>query len=354
MELELNTDTLSLGQRLSRIFTSPSSVFMDLERNHSWPALLIISSISLVATLPLLSKMREFSIMQLQRMPDNPALSSPEAINLVGTTAVIGTIVGALLTPLLFALIIALLLKLYNAFAGDKVQYRKLFSVCVYAYLPLLLSSLIALVIGLTTPVESFSNDLLLKDTSGQYLHDLCKYHVGGQLKIAPEHISPAVTSLMTKSGIKEYLQFMTAFKQVNKKLKKEQYLIPYFISAHPGSTLNESVELAEFLRDHFQYYPEQVQNFTPTPMTISTSMYHTGINPLNNQEVYVPRETWERKAQRALLQYRNPKNKALVREALEKAKRTDLIGSSGIALIKDNNFISPASKTHRPKRKRK
>lgn len=196
--------------------------------------------------------------------------------------------------------------------------------------------------------------DLLLKDTSGQYLHDLCKYHVGGQLKIAPEHISPAVTSLMTKSGIKEYLQFMTAFKQVNKKLKKEQYLIPYFISAHPGSTLNESVELAEFLRDHFQYYPEQVQNFTPTPMTISTSMYHTGINPLNNQEVYVPRETWERKAQRALLQYRNPKNKALVREALEKAKRTDLIGSSRIALIKDNNFISPASKTHRPKRKRK
>ncbi len=159
MELELKNDTLSLGQRLSRIFTSPSSVFIDLERNHSWlAALLIISSISLVAALPLLSKMREFSIMQLQRIPDNPALSSPEAINMVGTTAVIGTIVGALLTPLLFALIMALLLKLFNAFAGDKVQYRRLFSVCVYAYLPLLLSSLIALAIGLTTPVESFSN----------------------------------------------------------------------------------------------------------------------------------------------------------------------------------------------------
>jgi hypothetical protein len=159
MELELNTDTLSLGQRLSRIFTSPSSVFVELERNHAWfGALLVISCISLVAALPLLSKIREFSIMQLQQMPDNPALSSPEAINMVGTTAVIGTIVGALLAPLLFALIVALLLKLYNAFAGDKVQYRKLFSVCVYAYLPLLLSSLIGLVIGLTTPVESFSN----------------------------------------------------------------------------------------------------------------------------------------------------------------------------------------------------
>ncbi|HBQ27537.1 MAG TPA: hypothetical protein DD791_14180 [Syntrophomonas sp.] len=159
MELELNTDTLSLGQRLSRIFTSPSRVFVDLQRNHSWlAALLIISSISLVAALPLLSKMREFSIMQLQRMPDNPALSSPEAINLVGTTAVIGTIAGALLMPLLFALIVALLLKLFNAFTGDKVQYRKLFAVCVYAYLPMLLSCLIALIIGLTTPVESFGN----------------------------------------------------------------------------------------------------------------------------------------------------------------------------------------------------
>lgn len=159
MELELNTNTLSLGQRLSRIFTNPSSVFMELERNHTWfAALLIISSISLVAALPLLSKIKEYSIIKLQQIPDNPALSNPEAINIVGTTAVIATIVGALLTPLLFAMIVALLLKLYNAFAGDKVQYRKLFSVCVYAYLPLLLSSLIGLVIGLTTPVENFSN----------------------------------------------------------------------------------------------------------------------------------------------------------------------------------------------------
>lgn len=194
--------------------------------------------------------------------------------------------------------------------------------------------------------------DLVLKDTSGQYLRDLCKYHVGGQLKIAPEHISPGVTSLMAKPGKKEYTQFMSAFKQINNKLKKDLYLIPYFISAHPGSTLEESVELAEFLRDHFQYYPEQVQNFTPTPMTISTSMYHTGINPLNNQEVYVPRDTWERKAQRALLQYRDPKNKTLVREALLKTGRTDLIGSSRQALVKDANFKPPVGKTRRSKGK--
>ena len=194
--------------------------------------------------------------------------------------------------------------------------------------------------------------DLVLKDTSGQYLHDLCKYHVGGQLKIAPEHISPAVTLLMAKPGKKEYLQFVSAFNKTTNQLKKDFYLIPYFIAAHPGSTLDESIELAEFLRDHLQYYPEQVQNFTPTPMTISTSMYHTGINPLNNQDVYVPRDSWERKAQRALLQYRNPKNKTLVREALIKAGRPDLIGSSRQALVKDSNPKPSAGKSRRSKSK--
>lgn len=159
MELEFNTDTLSLGQRLSRIFTSPSSVFMDLQRNHNWlAALLIISGISLAATLPLISKIKEYGILQLQQIPDNPAFSNPETLNMAVTITVIGTIVLTMLAPLLFALITALLLKLFNAFAGDKVQYRKLFAVCVYAYLPLLLSSLITLGIGLTTPVESFGN----------------------------------------------------------------------------------------------------------------------------------------------------------------------------------------------------
>ncbi|MDD2620290.1 MAG: YgiQ family radical SAM protein [Syntrophomonadaceae bacterium] len=179
--------------------------------------------------------------------------------------------------------------------------------------------------------------DLILQDKSGQYLRDLCQYHVGGQLKIAPEHISAQVTDIMSKPGRSQYEQFIAAFNKVNKKLGKEQYLIPYFISAHPGSSINESIELAEFLRDHMQYYPEQVQNFTPTPMTISTSMYHTGINPMNGKQVYVAKSSQERKAQRALLQYRKPANQKLVRETLEKCGRFDLIGSSPRALVRGN-----------------
>ncbi len=137
MELELNTTNLSLGQKLYRIFTNPSSVFIDLERIHNWfAALLIISSISLATVLPLLSKMKEYSMIKLQQMPDNSAFATPEMLNMAGTISVIGILVGSFLVPPLFALIMALLLKLFNAFAGDKVQYRKLFAVCVYAYLP--------------------------------------------------------------------------------------------------------------------------------------------------------------------------------------------------------------------------
>lgn len=186
--------------------------------------------------------------------------------------------------------------------------------------------------------------DLILQDKSGQYLRELCQYHVGGQLKIAPEQVAAGVTELMGKPGRAQYEQFMAAFKKVNQKLGKEQYLIPYFISAHPGSSLNESIELAEFLRDHMQYYPEQVQNFTPTPMTISTSMYYTGINPMNGKQVYVAKSSQERKAQRALLQYRKPGNQKLVKEALEKCGRSDLIGSSPRSLVKAN-----ASPSKRP-----
>ncbi len=179
--------------------------------------------------------------------------------------------------------------------------------------------------------------DLILQDKSGQYLRELCKYHVGGQLKIAPEHVSWPVTKLMGKPDRSKYEQFMEAFKKVNEKLKKEQYLIPYFISAHPGSSIKESIELAEFLRDHMQYYPEQVQNFTPTPMTLSTSMYYTGLNPMNGKQVYVAKGSLERKAQRALLQYRKSVNQQLVKETLEKYGRSDLIGSSARALVKEN-----------------
>ncbi|MDD2587211.1 MAG: YgiQ family radical SAM protein, partial [Syntrophomonadaceae bacterium] len=201
--------------------------------------------------------------------------------------------------------------------------------------------------------------DLILQDKSGQYLRQLCEYHVGGQLKVAPEHVATEVTKLMGKPGCSEYVKFVTAFNKINKKLGKEQYLIPYFISAHPGSSLKSSVELAEFVRDQMQYYPEQVQNFTPTPMTISTSMYHTGLNPLNGKEVYVPINTWERKAQRALLQYRNRSNHSLVCEALEKCGRTDLIGSSRKALVKESTFAtkrkpSQNKKSHKTEQKPK
>ncbi|MDD3365357.1 MAG: YgiQ family radical SAM protein [Syntrophomonas sp.] len=177
--------------------------------------------------------------------------------------------------------------------------------------------------------------DLVLKDTSRRYLRDLCSYHVSGQLKIAPEHIAERVTRTMHKPGKSEYTRFIEAFKKVNLELGKDQYIVPYFISAHPGCDLQDTLELAEFVRDHLQYYPEQVQNFTPTPMTVSTCMYHTGLNPQNGKAVYVPRQDKERRWQRALLQYRNRDNENLVREALQACDRQDLIGSTARSLVR-------------------
>jgi len=176
--------------------------------------------------------------------------------------------------------------------------------------------------------------DLILRDSSGQYLKDLCQYHVGGQLKIAPEHISDRVLQLMHKPPQAEYRKFIEMFKKVNKQLGRDQYLVPYFISAHPGSELNDTIELAEFVRDNLQYYPEQVQNFTPTPMTIATCMYYTGLDPVSKRKVYIPRHTRERKWQRALLQYRDPRNRNLVREALQSCGRVDLINTSPQGLL--------------------
>lgn len=195
--------------------------------------------------------------------------------------------------------------------------------------------------------------DLLNQDSSGSYLEDLCRYHVGGQLKIAPEHVSDRVTKLMEKPGRSEYEKFVRNFKKTNKKLGKEQYIIPYFISAHPGSGLDDTVELAEFVRDNMQYSPEQVQNFTPTPMTISTCMYFSGLNPRTMKKVYVPKKDRERKWQRALLQYRNRDNQALAREALKECGRSDLIGSSPKALVRDiTNRGSKNVKSKNPKKK--
>ena len=192
--------------------------------------------------------------------------------------------------------------------------------------------------------------DLLLRDRSS-YLHDLCKYHVSGQLKIAPEHVSARVTHLMNKPGPGAYKGFIEKFKQVNQRLGKQQYLVPYFISAHPGCTLSDTVQLAEFIRDELQYYPEQIQNFTPTPMTVSTCMYYTGIDPLSGEPVYVPRQPHERRMQRALLQYRNRANYKLAREALQACHREDLIGSGPKALVNaPRSAADPGTREARPK----
>ncbi len=177
--------------------------------------------------------------------------------------------------------------------------------------------------------------DYLMADPSNEeFLRELCEHHISGQLKVAPEHISPKVTNLMGKSGKGVYLKFMHAYKRVNERIGKEQYLVPYFMSSHPGSGLKEAIELAEFIRD-LNYRPEQVQDFIPTPGSLSTCIYYTGINPFTNEKVYVAKDIHEKKMQRGLMQYRDPKNYYLVYEALTKANRQDLIGYGPKCLIR-------------------
>ena len=176
--------------------------------------------------------------------------------------------------------------------------------------------------------------DYVLADKNRAFLRELCEYHVSGQLKVAPEHVADAVLKRMGKPQNSVYMQFVREYKEMNKKIGKEQYLVPYLMSSHPGSTLKEAVELAEYLRD-LGYMPEQVQDFYPTPSTISTCMYYTGLDPRTMEPVYVPTNPHEKAMQRALIQYRNPKNYDLVKEALIKAGRTDLIGFDKKCLIR-------------------
>ncbi|MBC5713698.1 YgiQ family radical SAM protein [Roseburia sp. BX1005] len=176
--------------------------------------------------------------------------------------------------------------------------------------------------------------DYLIYDKDQTFLRELCEYHVSGQLKVAPEHISNAVLEKMGKPSVEVYEKFVHAYKKTNEQLGKKQYLVPYLMSSHPGSTLKEAIELAEFLRD-LGYMPEQVQDFYPTPSTISTCMYYTGLDPRTMQPVYVAVNPHEKAMQRALIQYRNPKNYDLVREALKKAGREDLIGFDKKCLIR-------------------
>ena len=176
--------------------------------------------------------------------------------------------------------------------------------------------------------------DYLIYDDDPTFLRELCEHHVSGQLKVAPEHISDAVLQKLGKPEVAVYNRFVKAYKSMNEKLGKKQFLVPYLMSSHPGSTLKEAIELSEYLRD-LGYMPEQVQDFYPTPSTISTCMYYTGVDPRNMQPVYVATNPHEKAMQRALIQYRNPKNYDLVYEALTKAGRTDLIGYDKKCLIR-------------------
>ena len=180
--------------------------------------------------------------------------------------------------------------------------------------------------------------DYLLKEEDRTFLRELCEYHVSGQLKVAPEHVAAPVLSLMGKPEHKVYEQFTEEFYKMNKKIGKEQYLVPYLMSSHPGSTLKEAVELAEYCRD-LGYMPEQVQDFYPTPSTLSTCMYYAGVDPRTMKPVYVPKSPHEKAMQRALIQYRNPELYDLVSEALHKAGRTDLIGFGPKCLIRPRKF---------------
>ncbi len=181
--------------------------------------------------------------------------------------------------------------------------------------------------------------DYLLKDTdvinrkTGNFLEELCTHHISGQLKIAPEHISKRVLDVMGKPGKEVYLDFKSKFEEMNRKIGKKQYIIPYFISSHPGSTLKEAVELALFLKKE-GFIPDQVQDFYPTPGTLSTCIYYTGFDPFTGEEIYVPRTIEEKREQKALIHFHKKENYQIVKKALIKAGRKDLVGSGKNCLI--------------------
>ncbi len=176
--------------------------------------------------------------------------------------------------------------------------------------------------------------DYLLADKKDTFFKELVQYHISGQLKVAPEHVSDAVLARMGKPKNSVYNRFVEKYWALNRQYGMDQYLVPYLMSSHPGSTMKEAVELAEYIRD-MGYNPEQVQDFYPTPSTLSAVMYYTGLDPRNMEKVYVPTDPHEKAMQRALIQYRDPKNYYLVREALLKAHREDLIGSGPKCLIR-------------------
>ena len=181
---------------------------------------------------------------------------------------------------------------------------------------------------------SGFRFDYLMADPNKEFLREICQYHVSGQMRVAPEHVSDGVLKEMGKPKVEVYNSFVKEFEKINRELGLKQYIVPYLMSSHPGSTLKDAVKLAEYIRD-MGYIPEQVQDFYPTPGTVSTTMYYTGLNPLTMEKVYVPRNPHEKAMQRALIQYRNPENYELVKEALLREHREDLIGFDPSCLIR-------------------
>ena len=195
--------------------------------------------------------------------------------------------------------------------------------------------------------------DYLIADKNDEFFYELCEHHISGQLKVAPEHVADKVLRMMGKPENRVYQEFSKKYKQINEKINKKQYLVPYLMSSHPGSTMKEAVALAEYLRD-LGYMPEQVQDFYPTPSTISTCMYYAEVDPRTMQPVYVPKNPHEKAMQRALIQYRNPKNYDLVMEALKLAGRMDLVGFDKKCLIKPRKGFQPQKENKQPIPKKK
>ncbi|HYE10400.1 MAG TPA: DUF3362 domain-containing protein, partial [Patescibacteria group bacterium] len=189
--------------------------------------------------------------------------------------------------------------------------------------------------------------DYLIHDNNDEFFRELCEHHISGQLKVAPEHVSSEVLKKMGKPQREVYDKFVKKYHKINENLGMKQFLVPYLMSSHPGSDLKEAIELAEYLRD-LGFMPEQVQDFYPTPGTLSTCMYHTELDPRTMEKVYVPKLAHEKAMQRALIQYRKPQNYHLVYEALVKADREDLIGFDKKCLIKPRQMPN-SQRNNRP-----
>lgn len=187
--------------------------------------------------------------------------------------------------------------------------------------------------------------DTAMMDEKSGFLDELCAHHISGQLKVAPEHISRATLQAMGKPGPEVYLAFKTKYEAINRRLEKKQFLVPYLISGHPGTTLEDAIELAIYIKQN-RVMPEQVQDFYPTPGTVSTTMYYTGLDPVTGKKMYVP-DLKEKRLQRALLQFSKPQNHALALEALQRAGRTDLIGYGPDCLIPPRPYLSKENHSH-------